>query len=43
MLYEDLTEFKKSEGTVDSELDVLKIKKSELPEEERQVVILKAS
>lgn len=43
MLYEDISEFKKSEGIVDSELDILKIKKSDLPEEGRQIVILQAS
>lgn len=41
MLYTDLAEFMKSEGITDGELDVLKIKKAELPEEERKVVILK--
>jgi len=40
MLYDDLTEFMKSEGITDGELDILKIKKSELPEEERKAVIL---
>jgi len=40
MLYSDLSEFKKSEGYTDGELDVLKIKKSELPEEERKIIIL---
>jgi len=43
MLYSDLSEFKKSEGISDGEIDILKIKKTELPEEERQVIILKAS
>lgn len=43
MLYSDLTEFMKGEGITDGELDVFKIKKSELPEEERKVVILKSS
>lgn len=43
MLYSDLTEFKKSEGIVDGELDVFKIRKSELPETERRIVILKAN
>lgn len=42
MLYDDISEFKKSEGVTDSEVEVLKIRKSDLPEEERQVVILKA-
>lgn len=41
MLYSDLSEFKNSEGITDGELDILKIKKAELPEEERKVVILK--
>jgi L-ascorbate metabolism protein UlaG (beta-lactamase superfamily) len=41
MLYSDLAEFKKSEGITDGELDVLKIKKSELPDEERKIIILK--
>lgn len=43
MLYSDLSEFKKSEGIDDGEIDVLKIKKSELPEEERRNVILTQS
>lgn len=43
MLYNDLTEFMKSEGISDGEIDVLKIKKADLPEEERKVVILNAS
>ena len=43
MLYSDLMEFKKSEGITNGETEVLKIKKSELPEEERMNVILKAS
>lgn len=42
MLYADLSEFKKSEGVVDEEIDILKIKKSELPEEERKNIILKS-
>ena len=41
MLYSDLSEFKKSEGISDGELDILKIRKADLPEEERQVIILK--
>jgi L-ascorbate metabolism protein UlaG (beta-lactamase superfamily) len=41
MLYSDLSEFMKSEGITDGELDLFKIKKAELPEEERKVVILK--
>ena len=45
ILFDDqrLTDFKKSEGITDDVLDVLKIKKSELPENERRNVILKAS
>lgn len=43
MLYSDLSEFKKSEGITDGEIEILKIKKSELPENERKNVILKAS
>lgn len=44
MLYSDqaLEEFKKSEGITDGEMDLFKIKKSEMPEEERKVVILKS-
>lgn len=42
MLYTDLAEFEKSEGITDGEIEVLKIRKSDLPEEGRQVVILKA-
>jgi L-ascorbate metabolism protein UlaG (beta-lactamase superfamily) len=41
MLYSDLSEFKKSEGIDDGEIEVLKIRKSELPENERMNVILK--
>lgn len=40
MLYDNIEEFKKSEGATIEDLEVLKIKKSDLPEEERQVVIL---
>ncbi len=43
MLYEDLSEFKKSEGITDGELDLLKIRKVDLPEAERRIVILKAN
>jgi L-ascorbate metabolism protein UlaG (beta-lactamase superfamily) len=43
MLYSNLDEFKKSEGITDGEIDVLKIRKSDLPEEERQAVLLKIS
>ena len=43
MLYSDLSEFMKSEGITDGEMDIFKIKKAELPEEERKVVILKNS
>lgn len=38
-----LSEFKKSEGITDGEMDILKIKKADLPEDERKNVILKAS
>ncbi len=41
MLYADLTEFKKSEGVDDGELPLLKIRRADLPEEERRIVILK--
>lgn len=41
MLYTDLAEFKKSEGITDGELDLLKIRKIDLPEAERRIVILK--
>lgn len=40
MLYSDLGEFKKMEGISDGEMEILKIKKSELPEEDRKIVIL---
>lgn len=40
MLYSSLDEFKKSEGIHDGEIDVLKIKKDELPVDERRNVIL---
>jgi len=43
MLYADLSEFKKSEGISDGEIDVLKIKKADLPENERMNVILTVS
>ena len=42
MLYTDLSEFKKSEGITDGEMELLKIKKSELPEDERKNIILAA-
>lgn len=38
----ELEEFKKSEGITDGETDVLKIKKSELPADERKNVILRS-
>lgn len=41
MLYADLTEFKKSEAVTDGEVDVYKVKRAELPEDERKVVIIK--
>lgn len=40
MLYTDLSEFMKGEGIADGELDLFKIKRAELPEEERKTVIL---
>jgi len=43
MLYSDLDQFKKSEGAVGEALDSLKIKKADLPEDERRVVVLKAA
>ncbi|MEI6498395.1 MAG: MBL fold metallo-hydrolase [bacterium] len=42
MLYTDIEEFKKSEGVADGEFDVLKIKKSDLPDEQRALFVLKA-
>lgn len=42
MMYSDLSEFKKSEGISDGELEVLKIKCSDLAEEERRIVILQS-
>lgn len=42
MLYSDLSEFKKSEGLMDGEIDILKIRPADLPAEERKVVLLKA-
>lgn len=41
MLYDDINEFKTAEGIADSEIDVLKIKKIDLPQEERKFYILK--
>lgn len=43
MLYSDLSEFKKSEGISDGETDVFKVRKIDLPDEERKIVILTAS
>jgi len=43
MLYSDLAAFKKSEGITEDGIDVLKIKKIDLPEDERRNVILNAS
>ena len=43
MLYSDISEFKTAEGIADSEIDVLKIKKIDLPQEERKFYILKPS
>lgn len=42
MLYSDLGEFKKSENASGEELDVLKVKKADLPENEMKIYILKA-
>jgi len=42
MLYSDITDFKKGEGVEDGEVDSLKIKRVDLPEEERRVVILRS-
>lgn len=42
MLFDgDLAEFKKSEAVAEEELDLLKIRKADLPEEERKIIILK--
>lgn len=43
MLYQNLEEYKKAEGITDGEIESFKIKKSELPDEERVNVILKFS
>jgi L-ascorbate metabolism protein UlaG (beta-lactamase superfamily) len=43
MLYADLVEFKKSEGVTDGELEVLKIRKIDMPEDERKIITLSAS
>lgn len=43
MLYSDLSEFMKSEGIHDGEQEVLKVKKSDLPSDQRMNVILKVS
>jgi len=43
MLYADINQFKEAEGITDGEVDVLKIKKINLPQEERKFYILKAS
>jgi L-ascorbate metabolism protein UlaG (beta-lactamase superfamily) len=40
MLYADLEEFKKSEGITDGEQDVFKVRKIDLPTDQRQNVIL---
>lgn len=42
MLYDNVAEFKNLEGVTEEDLDTLKIKKGELPENERRVVILNA-
>jgi L-ascorbate metabolism protein UlaG (beta-lactamase superfamily) len=41
MLYADIEQFKSAEGITDGEVDQLKIKKAELPVEERKFYILK--
>lgn len=43
MLYSDIAEFKSAEGINDGEVDVLKIKKIDLPQEERKFYILKSN
>lgn len=43
MLYNDLTEFKKSEGLTEEDVTVLKIKKQDFLEGERRVVVFKES
>ncbi|MFA7244036.1 MAG: MBL fold metallo-hydrolase [Patescibacteria group bacterium] len=41
MLYSDISEFKKTEGIVEEDIDTLKIKKLDLPDEERKFFILR--
>lgn len=41
MLYSDIEQFKSAEGITDGEVDQLKIKKTELPVEERKFFILR--
>ncbi|OPZ23506.1 MAG: metal-dependent hydrolase [bacterium ADurb.BinA186] len=41
MLYSDISGFKKMEGIVEEDLDTLKVKKADLPDEERKFFILK--
>lgn len=43
MLYSDIEQFKSAEGITDGEIDQLKIKKAELPVEERKFFILKSN
>lgn len=43
MLYSDIEQFKSAEGIKDGEIDQLKIKKAELPAEERKFFILKSN
>lgn len=43
MLYSDIEQFKSAEGIADGEVDQLKIKKAELPVEERKFYILKSN
>lgn len=40
MLYSDLADFKKCEGVIEEDIEVLKIKKADLPDDERRNIIL---
>ncbi|MFA5927437.1 MAG: MBL fold metallo-hydrolase [Patescibacteria group bacterium] len=42
MMYSDLSEFKKTEGISDGEVDILRIRRADLAEEEQKIVILQA-
>lgn len=42
MLFSDISEFKTAEGFANEEQEVLKIKKTDLPQEERRFTVLKA-